>query len=126
MNVHRKLSAFESAQETAARYGYSANIESANEFDCAELKNLLHLWQQKCDGRIMPKRSDFSLRDLKAVASHVALVDIVETDEGKTRYRMRLLGDYLAAVVDNVTSVYLDEHADEGYREIQAAIFGEL
>ncbi|HJR56965.1 MAG TPA: PAS domain-containing protein [Rhizomicrobium sp.] len=68
---------------------------------------LLDLWRTKAGERKMPRRSDMTLRDLKNILRHLLIVERVE--QNPSRYRFRLIGTSLATITGNVTNKMIDE-----------------
>ena len=87
--------------------GWQTRWSVATRFEHAELNRLLTLWHEKA-ARTFPSRTDFSLRQLKAVLPDIAIIERVTTNDGP-RYRVRLLGTALAQSFGEQTGKYFDE-----------------
>jgi len=69
---------------------------------------MLDLWSAKTGDRVMPRRSDFTPRDLKDVLRNILLLERVGT--GPSRYRFRLVGTGLAELGGDRTGKMLEEY----------------
>lgn len=71
------------------------------------LVDMLRYWREKCGGRTMASRADIDPVD-PALRPHLGFV--VLTDVEATRFRFRLIGSALTAIVGrDATGQYLDE-----------------
>ncbi len=76
-------------------------------FQSPLLVDMLRYWQEKCGGRSMASRADIDPVD-PALRPHLGFV--VLTDVEATRFRFRLIGSALTAIVGrDATGQYLDE-----------------
>ena len=114
------------AQRVASQHGFLATIELANQFDHAPLKDLLELWRLKRNGRPMPRRSDITLRDVRAHVGHIAVVDIIADPHLGRRYKLRLVGDSFSNTTGHRAAQYVDEASDKGYGAVTTAVLDEL
>jgi hypothetical protein len=68
---------------------------------------LLNLWRTKAGDRKMPKRSDMTLRDLKGVLRHLLILERV--DQNPSKFRFRLVGTGLTAMAGELTGKTIEE-----------------
>jgi hypothetical protein len=75
------------------------------------LSRLHAYWESKRAGRLMPARRDIDMVEIdRAVLPHIILHDIVRVPGARTRYRYRLIGTELVAMVGNdITNRFVDE-----------------
>lgn len=87
---------------------FSPVLNGGNEaIDHPRLMQLYEYWNDKRGNRSMPSRADLDPLDLRALLPNIALVDI---EEGPRRYRYRLVGTALIAVLgQDLTGKYLDQ-----------------
>jgi hypothetical protein len=76
-------------------------------FVTPQLREVLDLWQARREGRTMPSRQEFTLHDLKNVAPNMALIDFVQGDV--PRFRFRLVGSYIERFMAPAQGKFLDE-----------------
>ncbi len=69
--------------------------------------SLLDLWHAKAGGRAMPRRSDFTPRDLKDVLRNIVMFERVGRDP--SRYRWRLIGTSLTHMAGDNTGKMFEE-----------------
>jgi hypothetical protein len=68
---------------------------------------LLNLWRLKSQQRAMPRRSDFSARDLKNVLRNIVIFERVSRDP--SHYRWRLIGTNLTHMAGDNTGKMIEE-----------------
>src|SRR4051812_36738500 len=68
---------------------------------------LLKLWQDKAGGRTMPRRSEFTARDLKDVLRHIVVFERVA--QNPSHYRWRLIGTSLTNMAGDNTGKMFEE-----------------
>lgn len=79
-------------------------------FVTPQLKHVHEIWKRKSGERLMPSRSDFSLRDLKEVTTNLALIDVDRDRSARPRLRARLVGTVLDRFLGQAaTGRYLEE-----------------
>jgi hypothetical protein len=99
----------------AAREGWGSRCETQLEFHCPELSAIHTLWREKAGTRPIPARQDFSLRCVKTYLRDVAIYERTVTEEGRCRYRVRLMGTTFAETMGDLTGKYLDEAIPESF-----------
>jgi len=70
-------------------------------------REMLDLWRAKAGARKMPNRSDMTLRDLKGVLRHLLILERV--DQNPSRYRFRLIGTSMTGIAGHHTGRMVDE-----------------
>jgi hypothetical protein len=104
MNV---LTATREFNQRAAREKWFYHCDPALAFSDAYYDPLLGLWRQKVGERSMPRRSDFTPRDLKDVLRNIVMFERVE--QLPSRYRWRLIGTNLTSMAgDNTGKMFED------------------
>jgi hypothetical protein len=99
----------EALNAQAREQGWPARCDATLSFEEPQLASFVHTWRSQLGGRVMPARSDMTVRVLKQQLHRIILFERVE-DEGKARrYRVRLMASGLAHVWGDVTGKYLDE-----------------
>jgi len=85
--------------------GWPVAFDPTLTFDRSGLKRFVELWESKRDGKALPRRRDFSARELKSTLSRIMLFEKVEGP----RYRIRLMGTGLVQVWGDMTGKFVDE-----------------
>jgi hypothetical protein len=104
MNV---LTATKDLNQRAAREKWFYHCDPALAFNDAYHDPLLNLWRAKSTGRRMPRRSDFTPRELKDVLRNIVLFERVERNP--SRYRWRLIGTNLTHMAGDNTGKMFEE-----------------
>jgi hypothetical protein len=104
MNV---LTATKEFNNRAAREKWYHCCDPALAFSDAYYDPLLALWRAKAQGRAMPRRSDFSPRDLKDVLRNIVMFERMERNP--SQYRWRLIGTALTHMAGDNTGKMLEE-----------------
>jgi hypothetical protein len=71
-------------------------------FELAELTELVTVWRERLNGRVMPLRTEIPARALKRNLRRLMLFERVEMPDGH-RYRIRLMGTSLVQVWGDLT-----------------------
>jgi hypothetical protein len=106
----------EAFNRLAAGKGWSARCDSALAFERQELAGIADLWRSKA-AHGLPKRSDFSARELLTYMPQLALFEAA----GEQRFRFRLLGTALMRIYGEATGRFVDEHFSPLVAEVWAA-----
>ena len=101
------LTATKEFNQRAAREKWYYHCDPALAFSDAYHDSLLALWRAKAGERGMPKRSDFTPRDLKDVLRNIVIFERVS--EAPSHYRWRLIGTSLTTMAGDNTGKMLDE-----------------
>jgi hypothetical protein len=104
MNV---LTATEQFNQRAAREKWYHYCDPTLAFTHSYHSPLLNLWRSKSEVRIMPRRSDFSPRDLKDVLRNIVIFERVSRDP--SHYRWRLIGTNLTHMAGDNTGKMIEE-----------------
>lgn len=104
MNV---LAATREFNQRAAREKWYYHCDPALAFSDSYHDPLLNLWRSKSEGRVMPKRSDFTPRDLKDVLRNIVIFERAESSP--SRYRWRLIGTNLTSMAGDNTGKMLED-----------------
>lgn len=112
----------EAFNRLAAEKGWSARCDSALVFDSDDLGEMADLWRAKATHGL-PRRADFSARELMARMPHLALFEAVE-ENGVRRFRFRLLGTALMRIYGEATGKFVDDHFSPAVAEIWTASLG--
>ncbi len=91
-----------------------------------ELAKLYRYWDRKRGTRAMPSRRDILPEEIPDLLGNLFMVDVVR-EEAQTRYRYRLVGTALTAIMDQeLTGKFIDQmpflyrkFALPAYREVQ-------
>jgi hypothetical protein len=116
MANERLIRAADDYNSFAEHSGAPSRCDSSLSFETPELLQLAALWRDKSAGRDMPLRRDMDARALKAYLPHITIFDIVD-DEGRRRYRFRLMGTSIARMFGDHTGRTLDEAIVSPFRE---------
>jgi hypothetical protein len=95
------LTATKEFNRRAAREKWYYHCDPTLAFSDSYYDPLLALWREKCNGRAMPRRSDFTPRDLKDI-----LRNLVIFERGKTQpsqYRWRVIGTAITQILGHHT-----------------------
>jgi len=104
MNVHTATKAL---NQRAARERWYYFCDPALAFSDSYYDPLLSLWRAKAGGHEMPRRSDFTPRDLKDVLRNIVLFERVASNP--SRYRWRLIGTNLTGMAGDNTGKMFEE-----------------
>jgi hypothetical protein len=104
MNVHEPVRAL---NQRAAREKWYYFCDPALTFSDSYYDALLNLWRTKAGGRPMPRRSEFTPRDLKDVLRNIVLFERV--GHNPSRYRWRLIGTNLTGMAGDNTGKMFEE-----------------
>lgn len=110
----------DSSEEEGRPSAPSMLIEDAPDFGDPRLNDLLALWYTKCDGRPLPERCDFSLRELACYLNHIVFVDVPHLDAPAESFRIGFAG---AAIVD-VLGPCSDKKLSEHFPPAMCAVLG--
>lgn len=82
-------------------------VDTGLAFHSEKLRKALDLWRDKAGGRALPARADFSHEDLWPFMGDVALIEV---EQSPLRFRFRLIGTNIVAMVDrDMSGRYLDD-----------------
>jgi hypothetical protein len=104
MNLHDAVKAF---NQRAAREQWYYYCDPALRFSDSHYDALLGLWRTKASGRPMPRRSDFTPRDLKDVLRNIVIFE--RSERNPPHYRVRLVGTGLTELAGDRTGKMIDE-----------------
>ena len=100
--------------EAAGRYnalaeaeGWHSTCSAALEFQHRALVDLLAIWRRFALQGSVPRRVDLTPRLLRAHLGDVAIYE--RSNDGRERYRMRVMGLRLSSVLGDLNGKYLDE-----------------
>lgn len=100
--------------ESAGRYnalakseGWHSTCYAALDFKHRALVDLLAIWRRFATQGSVPRRVDLTPRLLRAHLGDIAIYE--RTNEGRERYRMRVMGARLSEVLGDLNGRYLDE-----------------
>ena len=100
------------------------------DFDIASLPKplaqLYSYWQIKRGDRLMPSRADINPVDMHAFLPHTMLIDVVQCENGETRFRTRLVGTHVVdGYGEEFSGKFLDEIdlGDSRDRVIEACLY---
>jgi hypothetical protein len=100
--------------EAARRYnalaeaeGWHSTCYAALDFKHRALLDLLAIWRRHPPPGGVPRRKDLTPRMLRAHLGDIAIYE--RTNEGRERYRMRVMGSRLSLVLGALNGKYLDE-----------------
>lgn len=115
------------AQDVAYHYGYQAIFEPAKAFKSGQLQALLEIWRRKCAERTLPRRSDFSMRDIARWIRNIAFVDIrVGQRPVRYRYMPRFMGEAIMEVKGDLKGKFIDQDSSKSYRDVLTALYDEV
>ena len=92
----------------AERNDWPTRADSTLSFQNENFAQLVRLWQGKMRGAELPRRSDFTARELKRVLRNLIFFERVGESE-QARWRVRFIGSGVAAVTGDMTGHFLDE-----------------
>jgi len=93
----------------AVREGWHSLCDPTLQFSHPELTKLLELWLAHAGATGIPPRREMSARMLKAMLRDVAIYERVRAEDGRRRYRVRLIGSGFAQIVGDLTGKFIDE-----------------
>jgi hypothetical protein len=113
------LAAAQALNQKAAREEWYQICDPTLAFSDNSYREMLDLWRAKAGDRTMPKRSDMTPRDLKGVLRHLLILERVE--QNPSRFRFRLIGTSMTGVAGHHTGRMVDEilPADDSHRLAQ-------
>jgi len=88
--------------------GWPTRADSTCSFQNRNLTALAALWAAKA-AHSLPKRRDFTARDLKHLLPDLLIVEYVPQTNGRSRLRVRYVGSSLAMVLGDLTGRFMDE-----------------
>lgn len=104
MNV---LTASNEFNRRAAREKWYYHCDPTLAFSESYHDSLLNLWRAKARERVVPRRSDFTPRELKDVLRNIVMFERME--QSPSRYRWRLIGTNLTAMAGDNTGKMFEE-----------------
>jgi hypothetical protein len=99
----------EALNAQAREHGWPARCDDTLSFEEPQLAFFVKTWRSQLRGRVMPARSDMTVRMLKQNLHRIMLFERVEEDGKERRYRVRLMASGLAHVWGDMTGKCLDE-----------------
>jgi hypothetical protein len=104
------------AGEATTSPGWPTRLDSELRFVTPQLQKLIELWREKRDGRTMPARADFSMRDVRYALTNFCVLEIVR--EGtRVRFKVKLMGSELDTHVGAITGRFIDEAVPAKFAE---------
>jgi len=104
MTLHEAVKTF---NQRAARERWYYHCDPGLAFSDSYYEPLLELWRAKSGERPMPRRSEFTPRDLKDVLRNIVMFERV--GQAPSRYRWRLIGTNLTEMAgDNTGKMFED------------------
>lgn len=85
-------------------------------FTYAKHGELYALWHDLAGPGGVPYRRDFSPRRLQPYMKSIVIYERIAGEDGRTRYRVRLMGGNITPVLGELTGRYLDEAVSDKYR----------
>jgi hypothetical protein len=101
------LAAAKALNEKAAREKWYQICDPTLAFRDPAHHELLDLWRTKAGDRKMPRRSDITPRDLKNMLRNIVILERVE--QNPSRFRFRLIGTGTTGVAGHNTGKMVDE-----------------
>lgn len=102
------------AKNAAFRFNQRARAENWNAYSKPDLKfcnpamnGLLARWHEKARHGL-PKRSDFPPQEMKSLLKLASIIERID-EEGRTRWRFRLMGTGLCQMLGDFTGKHLDD-----------------
>jgi hypothetical protein len=108
MSSARAQEAAEDFNSFAERTAAPGRCDASLCFETPKLAEAAQLWREKAGANGLPQRSDFNARTLKSVLPNVVILDRID-DNGKSRYRIRVMGTTIAELLGDFTGKFLDE-----------------
>ncbi len=99
----------------AAALGWPMRIDEDLPFESPALVDALAIWRAHAVGAF-PSRASMTPRVLKSILTKVALFDVVR-EEGRLRFRVRVIGSDLALRFGNLPGTFIDEVVPSPFRE---------
>lgn len=93
-----------------------ARCDARLRFAASNLKSAAAVWYEKAGDDELPHRRAFNARSLKAFLPNVIIADSVE-ENGRRRYRFRLMGTAICELLGDHTGKFLDEAVLPPFRE---------
>jgi hypothetical protein len=107
----------------AERNNWPVISDEALNFVTPQLARVSELWHEKRQGRVMPARGDFNLRDLKDISPNLAFGQVVREGK-KIRLRAKLVGTELDHFIGGrATGKFLDEIVPPRFAQKWAALW---
>ena len=94
--------------EASRREAWPSLCDASLRFLHPELVRLNELWQSEA-GEGIPLRRVMSPRLLKSFLRDIALYERLKSDDGRRRYRVRLMGTAFAQIMGDLTGKIVDE-----------------
>ncbi len=94
--------------EKAKTNDWAAFCDASVSFSHPDLRRLLGLWRRQAKDGI-PLRRDMTPRVLKSFLPDIAICERVTGEGGERRYRVCLMGTWLAQILGEFTGKHLDE-----------------
>jgi hypothetical protein len=92
------------------RQGWGISVDETLSFVQPELAAFHALWKAKTEAAGgLPRREDLDMRSLKPYLAHLSVAERVETASGKTAYRLKLQGSFIADIFGSNAGRLLDE-----------------
>ncbi len=101
----------------AAREDWWTRCDPAFAFECADLADLVAIWQTARGNRALPLRTDLTPRALGRHLKNVAFVERVAPDGVPHRYRFGFFGSSLARRCGEQTGKFIDDVIGPPYLE---------
>lgn len=101
------MAAIKALNQRATRENWHHYCDPSLAFSDASYNRLLDLWYSKSEGRAMPRRSDITPRDLKDILRQILVLERMQQDP--PRYRWRLIGTGLTDMAGDNTGRMIDE-----------------
>jgi len=89
--------------------GWHSLCDVSLNFTHPELVRLLELWRSEAGDGGIPLRRVMSPRLLKSFLRDVALYERLRGEDGRRRYRVRLIGTAFAQIMGDLTGKFVDE-----------------
>lgn len=93
----------------ASKGGWHSLCDETLQFAHPDLVRLLELWRSETGEDGIPLRRVMSPRLLKSFLRDIALYERVKGDDGRRRYRVRLIGTAFSQIVGDLTGKFVDE-----------------
>jgi len=109
MSLDPLIDIADAMNEKAREYGVPFRCDSELKFDRPELNLLRDVWRSNAAKLTLPRRSDFDARTLESALKHLAVMERAGVADEVSRYRVQLMGSYIAAVLGDQTGNFIDE-----------------
>jgi hypothetical protein len=115
MSPTPSLCAAESFNAAALREGWPAICDHTLKFDSSNLADLLSIWSRFALEGCTPSRGQLSPQTLKPLLRSIVIYERVQDGTCVRRYRVRLVGSSMAAVIGDLTGKFLDDVVPESF-----------